>query len=299
MTTHTTRIIDPQIMNLSGGLFADAHAPGPILRLEPIAPAPRASRPVDQMLLLLSGEIFVPCPAADEALPAAPREGDAPQPPAPSRPRRAGVALLTGLLGGLAFCAGVLAGQGTAPGAAGRPAVLLAAGPALEAAASSALALASPEPGEPAAPAAASTPPAQRRAAARIARAAAPAMIPGPGAAPPAPAPVAAPAGDPAPVHTAAPAVPAAPGINASAAATALAIAAARAGHCVEPGDARTTVPVRVTFSPSGRVTTAAVAGGPFAGTEIGGCVARALRTATVAPFDGPVVTVRRTVQIR
>src|SRR6187549_3490873 len=82
MTTTTTRTIDPQIMNLSGGLFADACATGPILRIDSHAPPPRPRRPVDQELFLLSGEIFAAGATVDEPLPAAPVEVD-PQPPAP------------------------------------------------------------------------------------------------------------------------------------------------------------------------------------------------------------------------
>jgi hypothetical protein len=56
---------------------------------------------------------------------------------------------------------------------------------------------------------------------------------------------------------------------------------------------------VAVTFASSGRVTQAVIDGGPLAGTEQGGCVARVLRTARMDPFSGPPVTVRRTVTLR
>lgn len=50
---------------------------------------------------------------------------------------------------------------------------------------------------------------------------------------------------------------------------------------------------VNVTFLPTtGRATAATVEGGPFQGTEVGGCIARALRSAVVAPFEGTPVTV-------
>jgi hypothetical protein len=88
-------------------------------------------------------------------------------------------------------------------------------------------------------------------------------------------------------------------GINKAAAATAISVAAARAKRCLEPFETRTTMPVRVTFAPSGRVTTAMVVGGPFAGTSVGSCIATWLRTATVGAFDGPGVAVLKTVQIR
>jgi hypothetical protein len=87
--------------------------------------------------------------------------------------------------------------------------------------------------------------------------------------------------------------------INTAAASSALSLAASRAKSCLDADDPRTTMEVRVTFAPSGRVTTAMVSRGPFAGTEIGGCIARALRTAKVGPFEGPPVTVSRSIRIR
>lgn len=55
---------------------------------------------------------------------------------------------------------------------------------------------------------------------------------------------------------------------------------------------------VSVTFAPSGRVTTAVV-DGPFAGTLTGGCIAKVFRNARVHPFDGSLVTVRKTVILK
>lgn len=86
--------------------------------------------------------------------------------------------------------------------------------------------------------------------------------------------------------------------INIAAASSSLSVAAARAKSCLDADDPRTTMEVRVTFAPSGRVTTAMVSRGPFAGTEIGGCIARALRTAKVGPFEGSPVTVSRSIRI-
>ena len=82
-------------------------------------------------------------------------------------------------------------------------------------------------------------------------------------------------------------------------AARAIAGAARSAGACTETEDARTTMTASVTFAPSGRVTSARITGGPFLGTAIGGCVARSLRAASVAPFAGVPVTVNATVRIR
>jgi hypothetical protein len=89
------------------------------------------------------------------------------------------------------------------------------------------------------------------------------------------------------------------PGLNAAAAGTAIAMAAGRAGSCLKAGDARTTMSVKVTFAPSGRVTTALLNGGPFMATEEGSCIARAMRTARVGAFEGGPVTVTRTVRVR
>ncbi len=87
--------------------------------------------------------------------------------------------------------------------------------------------------------------------------------------------------------------------ISRPAAAVAISVAGRRAASCTTPDDVRSTMPVSVTFAPSGRVTTATVDGGPFAGTAVGGCIARALRSASVAPFEGAPVTVHSSVRIR
>ena len=44
---------------------------------------------------------------------------------------------------------------------------------------------------------------------------------------------------------------------------------------------------VQVTIAASGHVSNAVVSG-PFAGTPVGSCIARAVRTATVSPFTRP-----------
>ncbi len=88
-------------------------------------------------------------------------------------------------------------------------------------------------------------------------------------------------------------------GISRPAAVVAISAAGRGAASCLQPGDARGSMPVSVTFAPSGRVTTSTVKGGPFAGTTTGGCIARALRGASVAPFDGGPVTVHSSVSFR
>jgi hypothetical protein len=88
-------------------------------------------------------------------------------------------------------------------------------------------------------------------------------------------------------------------GISRPAAAVAISMAGRRAASCRQPGDARGSMPVSVTFAPSGRVTSSTVDGGPFAGTTTGSCIARALRSASVAPFEGAPVTVHSSVSFR
>jgi hypothetical protein len=86
--------------------------------------------------------------------------------------------------------------------------------------------------------------------------------------------------------------------ISRSATAVAISAAGRRAAGCTTPGTARASMPVSVTYAPSGRVTAARVDGGPFVGTSAGSCIARTLRTATIAPFDGPPVTVHGSVRV-
>jgi hypothetical protein len=82
------------------------------------------------------------------------------------------------------------------------------------------------------------------------------------------------------------------------AASAAMSAAASRAMACKGDGPSGT-ASVSVTFAPSGRVTSAKVDGGPFSGTPTGGCIATAFRSATVPPFDGSPITVRKSVSIR
>jgi hypothetical protein len=77
---------------------------------------------------------------------------------------------------------------------------------------------------------------------------------------------------------------------------SALSAAAGAAAGCGD-GSGTKLAQVSVTFAPSGRVTTALVSG-PTAGTRAGSCVARAFRSAQIAPFAGSFVTVQRTVRL-
>jgi hypothetical protein len=86
---------------------------------------------------------------------------------------------------------------------------------------------------------------------------------------------------------------------NADAARAALASAVTQASGCRKPGDPSGVAAVTITFSPSGRVTSATISGPPFAGTPTGGCIASTLRRARVPAFEGDMVTVRKTVEIQ
>jgi hypothetical protein len=89
-----------------------------------------------------------------------------------------------------------------------------------------------------------------------------------------------------------------APPFSKASAISALGAAAGSAGGCKKPGGPTGTGKVQVTFAPSGRVTSATVMGGPFAGTAVGGCVAGAFRRAKVPAFSGNPVTVSKSFAI-
>jgi hypothetical protein len=85
---------------------------------------------------------------------------------------------------------------------------------------------------------------------------------------------------------------------DAAAARAALDASAAQASSCRKPGDPSGVAVVVITFSPTGRVTTATINGPPFAATPTGGCIASTLRKTRVPAFAGDMVTVRKTVTI-
>ncbi|HYQ00494.1 MAG TPA: zinc-ribbon domain-containing protein [Polyangiaceae bacterium] len=89
-----------------------------------------------------------------------------------------------------------------------------------------------------------------------------------------------------------------APPFSKASAISALTAAAGSAGACKKPGGPTGPGKATVTFAPSGRVTTATVAGGSYAGTAVGGCVASAFRRAHVPAFSGSAVTVSKSFQI-
>lgn len=86
---------------------------------------------------------------------------------------------------------------------------------------------------------------------------------------------------------------------NVEAAKTALSSAAAQAASCGKPGGPTGAGKVQVTFSTSGRVTSANVVSGPFGGTSVGGCVASTFRRARVPAFSGGPKTVSKSFSIR
>ncbi|AKT36559.1 zinc-ribbon domain-containing protein [Chondromyces crocatus] len=102
-----------------------------------------------------------------------------------------------------------------------------------------------------------------------------------------------------APEKTAAPAA-AADGaeFNRGAATSALGSAAGAAKSCKKPDGPTGTGKVKVTFAPSGNVTSAQVQGAPYAGTPVGGCVAATFRAARVPPFSGAPVSVTKSFTI-
>jgi len=85
---------------------------------------------------------------------------------------------------------------------------------------------------------------------------------------------------------------------NRGAATSALGSAAGAAKGCKKPDGPTGTGKVKVTFAPSGNVTSAQVQGAPFAGTPVGGCVASAFRSARVPPFSGAPVSVTKSFSI-
>ena len=84
-----------------------------------------------------------------------------------------------------------------------------------------------------------------------------------------------------------------APPFDTGAAKSALVTAASSAASCKQQGGPTGTGRALVTFAPSGRVTKAEITG-DFAGTGVGGCVARLFRAARVPKFAGDATTVSK-----
>jgi hypothetical protein len=83
------------------------------------------------------------------------------------------------------------------------------------------------------------------------------------------------------------------------AARSALDATATQASGCRKEGDPSGVAVVTITFSQTGRVTTANISGPPFQATPTGGCIASTMRKTRVPSFAGEMVTVRKTVTIQ
>lgn len=84
------------------------------------------------------------------------------------------------------------------------------------------------------------------------------------------------------------------PPFDMSAAKAALETAASSAPSCKSADGPTGKGKVQVTFSPSGRATSATVIEGAFGGTSVGGCIAKLFRAARVPAFSGDPVTVAK-----
>jgi hypothetical protein len=89
------------------------------------------------------------------------------------------------------------------------------------------------------------------------------------------------------------------PPFDNAAATAALSAASQAAWSCRKEGDPPGSAVVIVRYAPSGRVTSATIEPGPFAGTLTGGCVATIFRKALVPPFSGDYMTVKKTVTFK
>jgi hypothetical protein len=84
-----------------------------------------------------------------------------------------------------------------------------------------------------------------------------------------------------------------------AAARSALDASAGLASGCRKPGDPSGVAVVTITFSQTGRVTTANISGPPFQATPTGGCIASTMRKTRVPAFAGDMVTVRKTITVQ
>ncbi len=84
-----------------------------------------------------------------------------------------------------------------------------------------------------------------------------------------------------------------------AAARSALEMSAEMASSCRKRADPSGVAVVTITFSPTGRVTSANISGPPFQATPTGGCIESTMRKTRVPPFAGDMVTVRKTVTIQ
>lgn len=94
------------------------------------------------------------------------------------------------------------------------------------------------------------------------------------------------------------PSKPEHPPFDNAAASVAMSQAAQSASTCRKSGDPAGKATVIVRYAPSGRVTSAVVESGPFAGTVTGGCIATTFRKTRVPPFSGDYVSVKKTISL-
>jgi hypothetical protein len=85
---------------------------------------------------------------------------------------------------------------------------------------------------------------------------------------------------------------------NAGNAAAALGPIAAGVGSCKRADGPTGSGHAKITFAPSGNVTSVEIDGGPFPGTSVGGCVAGKFRGAHVPAFSGGPTTVGKSFSV-
>jgi hypothetical protein len=270
------RAIDPEIANLSGGLFGRLSAeeiPLEAFRLdEPGEPAPVSRPRIDSL-----------APIAHSSVASEPERSPARRPV----PWVLGYAMAAGVAGFVATGALVRT----------TPATQLAAPPVPAATAPEPVVLAQ-DPAPSVAPAPVPVTPVvaagPRASVSHPAKARPPAVMAPDTAKAPSPEP------DAADLPLVLPPLPPKPQVAFDRAAAAVAIAGGglRAGSCRQAGAGVTAVPVSVTFAPSGGVAGVRVTGGALLGTAEGACVAAALRGAHVPAFDGEPVAVGTVVKL-
>jgi hypothetical protein len=101
-----------------------------------------------------------------------------------------------------------------------------------------------------------------------------------------------------APSSTPEPEAPSAPEFDPDAAKRALAQGAANAHGCRGPDDPSGVARLTIIFAPSGRVTSARIAGPPFQGTPAGSCIAQRFQGLRIAKFAGSAVSITKEVTI-
>jgi hypothetical protein len=81
--------------------------------------------------------------------------------------------------------------------------------------------------------------------------------------------------------------------------AAAASLGAVNLSKCAAPGGPFGEGHVKITFAPSGKVSSIEVDSPPFAGTGVGGCIADKFRGARIPTFDGGAVTIGKSFTLR